>query len=56
MGYSVKTMRVLVCHRHPVQLPPGHRLPGEKYALLRSQVVRDGVLTVEELTDLANAP
>src|SRR5262245_53825823 len=51
MGYNCGAMRVFVPDQRPVDLPPGHRFPGEKYALLRSQIVEAGVLAVGELVE-----
>jgi acetoin utilization deacetylase AcuC-like enzyme len=44
-------MRVFVTDRHTVPLPPGHRFPVEKYALLRARIVEAGVLAPAELTE-----
>ncbi|MGZ3440079.1 MAG: histone deacetylase family protein [Polyangia bacterium] len=44
-------MRVFVTDRHTVPLPPGHRFPVEKYALLRARIVEAGVLAAAELTE-----
>jgi acetoin utilization deacetylase AcuC-like enzyme len=43
-------MRVFVTDGAPVPpLPPGHRFPGEKYALLRRRIVSEAVLAPSEL-------
>jgi len=51
MRYKGSAMRVFISDRHPVPLPPGHRFPSEKYALLRTRVVESKVLGVEELLE-----
>ena len=42
-------MRVFYCDHHEVHLPPEHRFPMEKYALLRQALVERGVLSRTEL-------
>ena len=37
--------------RYTFPLPPGHRFPVEKYALLRERVVRDGTVAPERVLD-----
>ena len=41
--------------RYTVALPPGHRFPIEKYALLRDAVVASGLVTAETLHEPARA-
>jgi acetoin utilization deacetylase AcuC-like enzyme len=49
-------MRVFVTDGAPVpSLPPGHRFPAEKYALLRARVVADGVLAASQLHEATPA-
>jgi acetoin utilization deacetylase AcuC-like enzyme len=35
--------RLFYCDHHPIPLPPGHKFPIEKYALLRARLAADGV-------------
>lgn len=42
-------MRVFYCDHYPVVLPPKHRFPMAKYALLRERLVETGLLNREQL-------
>ena len=42
-------MRVFYCDHYPVVLPPKHRFPMAKYALLRERLVATGLLAEEQL-------
>jgi acetoin utilization deacetylase AcuC-like enzyme len=42
-------MRVFYCDHYPVVLPPKHRFPMAKYALLRERLVATGLLATEQL-------
>ena len=35
--------RLYYCDHHTIPLPPGHKFPTEKYALLRAMLAADGV-------------
>jgi acetoin utilization deacetylase AcuC-like enzyme len=38
--------RLYYCDHHPIPLPPGHKFPSEKYALLRALLRADGRFTL----------
>ncbi len=42
-------MRVFYSDTFVLPLPPGHRFPMEKYALLRERVLREGIITADQL-------
>ena len=42
-------MKVFHCDQYPLPLPPGHRFPIQKYALLRQAVVAAGLVAPEDL-------
>lgn len=42
-------MQVAHCEDFPVTLPPGHRFPMAKYALLRQRLLAEGVLAPEQV-------
>jgi acetoin utilization deacetylase AcuC-like enzyme len=37
--------------RYAIPLPPGHRFPVEKYAMLRERVVSEGLVAVGQIFD-----
>ena len=39
--------RLFYCDHHPIPLPPGHKFPVEKYALLRTLLAADGYYHME---------
>ena len=39
--------RLFYCDHHPIPLPPGHKFPIEKYALLRALLSADGVYDLQ---------
>lgn len=39
--------RLFYCDHHPIPLPPGHKFPVEKYALLRALLAADGYYRLE---------
>ncbi len=39
--------RLFYCDHHPIPLPPGHKFPVEKYALLRALLAADGVYDLQ---------
>jgi acetoin utilization deacetylase AcuC-like enzyme len=39
--------RLYYCDHHPIPLPPGHKFPIEKYALLRAMLAADGVYDLQ---------
>jgi acetoin utilization deacetylase AcuC-like enzyme len=39
--------RLFYCDHHVLPLPPGHKFPAEKYALLRAEIEREGGYTLE---------
>ena len=39
--------RLFYCDHHPIPLPPGHKFPIEKYALLRAMLAADGVYDLQ---------
>ena len=39
--------RLFYCDHHPIPLPPGHKFPVEKYALLRTLLAADGVYDLQ---------
>ena len=39
--------RLFYCDHHPIPLPPGHKFPVEKYALLRAMLAAEGVYRLE---------
>jgi acetoin utilization deacetylase AcuC-like enzyme len=39
--------RLYYCDHHTIPLPPGHKFPSEKYALLRALLAADGRFTLE---------
>jgi acetoin utilization deacetylase AcuC-like enzyme len=41
------TPRLFYCDHHTLPLPPGHRFPAEKYAMLRAMLEADGVYRFE---------
>ena len=41
--------------RYAFPLPPGHRFPAEKYAMLRDRVVAEGIVSPERVLDPAGA-
>jgi len=45
----VNSMRVFYSDTFVLPLPPGHRFPMEKYALLRERVLNEGIITADQL-------
>ena len=43
-------MKIFHCDGFPLPLPPGHRFPIQKYALLREAVMAAGLMPPEDLT------
>jgi acetoin utilization deacetylase AcuC-like enzyme len=39
--------RLFYCDHHPIPLPPGHKFPVEKYALLRAILAADGIYDLQ---------
>jgi acetoin utilization deacetylase AcuC-like enzyme len=39
--------RLFYCDHHPIPLPPGHKFPVEKYALLRALLAADGIYDLQ---------
>ena len=49
-------MRVFYCDHFEVVLPPKHRFPMHKYALLRARLVAEGIVAEEDLSAATTAP
>lgn len=52
----VPAIRVFYCDHFEVALPPRHRFPMRKYALLRERLVADGLVAGDDLVPARTAP
>lgn len=53
---TIPAVRVYYCDHFEVILPPKHRFPMQKYALLRARLLQDGLVQESELLPAVTAP